>query len=72
MELVCLFLTTVAHAIELGAVHVALKRAQLRRADPSASEKLIAERLSAWLRTRAGALHGASEGVLRANQGETA
>jgi hypothetical protein len=51
---------------------VALKRAQLRRADPSASEKLIAERLGAWLRTRPGALHGDSEGVPRTNQGETA
>jgi len=58
-------------ALELHDSGVALKRAQLRRADPSASDKVIAERLGAWLRTRPGALHGDSEGVPRFNQGET-
>ena len=51
---------------------VALKRAQLRRADPRASETLIAERLGIWLRTRPGALHGDAEGLPRPKQGETA
>jgi hypothetical protein len=58
-------------ALELHDSGVALKRAQLRRADPRASEELIVQRLGAWLRSRPGALHGDSEGVLRSIPGES-
>ena len=41
---------------------VAMKRAQLRRQDPEASEEEISRRVAVWLRTRPGALHGDAEG----------
>lgn len=44
---------------------VAMKRAQLRRQDPAASEREIARRLAAWLHERPGAPLGDAEGVAR-------
>lgn len=44
---------------------VAMKRAQLRRQDPVASEREIAKRLAAWLHSRPGAPLGDAEGVAR-------
>lgn len=41
---------------------LAMKRAQLRRQDPKASEQSISGRVAAWLRTRPGAAHGDAEG----------
>lgn len=41
---------------------VAMKRAQLHRQDPEASEETISRRVSTWLRTRPGALRGDAEG----------
>ena len=46
---------------------VAMKRAQLRRQNPGASEEDIARRVVAWLRTRPGALHGDAEGRVGAS-----
>jgi hypothetical protein len=41
---------------------VAMKRAQLRREDPSADEQEITRRVNRWLRTRPGAEYGDAEG----------
>ncbi len=45
---------------------IAMKRAQLRRQDRSASEEEIGRRLATWLHTRPGAPFGDAEGVGRA------
>jgi hypothetical protein len=50
-------------ALSLYQSGIVMKRAQLRREDPAASEQEIAARLSAWLRTRPGAPFGDAEGV---------
>jgi len=52
-------------ALRLYDTGVAMKRAQLRRADPAADEAEINRRLVAWLRTRPGAEHGDALGQLR-------
>ena len=52
-------------ALALHDSGVAMKRAQLRREDPAASEREIARRLSVWLLTRPGAPLGDAEGVAR-------
>jgi hypothetical protein len=52
-------------ALALFGTGVAIKRAQLRRQDPSATEEELAKRLAAWLRTRPGATHGDSAGEPR-------
>jgi hypothetical protein len=45
---------------------VSMKRAQLRRTHPSATEAEIEDLLRAWLRTLPGAEHGDAPGTLRA------
>jgi Rv0078B-related antitoxin len=52
-------------ALALFESGVALKRAQLRRQDASASEAQVSKRLAAWLRTRPGATYGDSAGEPR-------
>jgi hypothetical protein len=42
---------------------VAMKRAQLRRDSPAATEQEIGERLAAWLSARPGAPYGDAEGT---------
>lgn len=49
-------------ALALHDSGVALKRAQLRRQHPEASEVELASRLATWLQTRPGAAHGDSSG----------
>jgi hypothetical protein len=44
---------------------IAMKRAQLRRQHPTASEEEIKRRLTAWLRTRPGAPFGDAEGTAK-------
>lgn len=58
-------------ALALYESGIAMKRAQLRRQDRTASEEEIARRLAAWLRTRPGALFGDAEGVGRVLPGPT-
>jgi hypothetical protein len=52
-------------ALALHKDGVAMKRAQLRRQDRTASEEEITMRLAAWLRTRPGASFGDAEGIGR-------
>ncbi len=49
-------------ALEMYEAGVAMRRRTLRREDPDASEREIAERLNAWLQTRPGAEHGDAVG----------
>lgn len=53
-------------ALDMFETGVAMKLAQLRRADPAASEAELHNRLDAWLCTRPGAEHGDAEGIPRA------
>jgi hypothetical protein len=53
-------------ALRLHDAGVAMKRAQLRRLHPAASDAEISKLLASWLRTRPGAEHGDSSGSLRA------
>lgn len=57
-------------ALELFSSGVAMKRAQLRRADSDASTEEIACRVAEWLRTRPGARYGDAEGHGRANDAD--
>jgi hypothetical protein len=50
-------------ALALHEDGVAMKRAQLRRQNRTASDEEIARRLAEWLRTRPGATHGDAEGA---------
>ena len=52
-------------ALALHDAGVAMKRAQLRREDPSASQQALSQRLAAWLQTRPGAPFGDAEGIGR-------
>lgn len=49
-------------AFELFEAGREMKRAQLRRQNPDATEHEISELLGLWLRTRPGAEHGDAEG----------
>ena len=53
-------------ALRLYETGVAMKRAQLRRADPAIGKEELERRLRAWLLTRPGAEHGDAEGLPRA------
>lgn len=53
-------------ALALFESGVAMKRAQLRRQDPTASEEEIRRCLTDWLRSRPGAPYGDAEGIGRA------
>jgi hypothetical protein len=53
-------------ALRLYEAGVAMKRAQLRRANPTINDAELRTRLIAWLRTRAGAEHGDAAGLPRA------
>lgn len=53
-------------ALALYESGVAMKRAQLRRRDRTASEEEIGRRLATWLRTRPGAPFGDAEGIGKA------
>lgn len=57
--------TKLRTALRLYETGVAMKRAQLRRADPAADEAELDRRMVAWLRTRPGAEHGDAAGQLR-------
>lgn len=57
--------TKLRTAFALHESGVALKRAQLRRQHPSASEEELAQLLAAWLQDRPGAKYGDSAGTLR-------
>jgi hypothetical protein len=57
-------------ALALFSSGVAMKRAQLRRADSGASADEIACRMADWLRTRPGARYGDAEGQGRANDAD--
>jgi hypothetical protein len=54
-------------ALALHQDGVAMKRAQLRRQNRTASEEEITLRLATWLRTRPGAALGDAEGIGRAD-----
>lgn len=53
-------------ALDMFETGVAMKLAQLRRADPTADEAELHRRLDLWLQHRPGAEHGDAEGIPRA------
>ncbi len=57
--------TNLKTALRLYDAGIAMKRAQLRRADPADDDAEVDRRLVVWLRTRPGAEHGDAEGQPR-------
>jgi Rv0078B-related antitoxin len=53
-------------ALDMYETGVAMKLAQLRRADPAATDDELSHRLDLWLQSRPGAEHGDAEGIPRA------